>query len=82
MRSPKTGGVIESLKKRVRGGRDSTVTYQGVKNHYLRMMLGGHEEEDEAVKELDAVHAGDAHVKEHAEEDREGDEFEYGGKHH
>lgn len=46
------------------------------------MMFGGHEEEDESVKELDAVHAGDAHVKEHAKEDREGDEFEYGGKHH
>ena len=41
-------------------------------------MLAGHEEEADAVHELQAAQRGHAHVQEHAQDDRVGDEPEHG----
>ena len=44
---------------------------------YIRLVLFGHEKEQNAVKELNAVEGGHAHVQEHTVQDGHGDEFQY-----
>ena len=46
------------------------------------MVLDRHEEEEDAVEELDPVDRGHAHVEEDAEENGRGDELEDGGQGH
>lgn len=41
--------------------------------HVVGLVLGGHEHDEDAVKELEALEGGHAHVEEHAEQHRHGD---------
>ena len=43
---------------------------------HWRVVLHRHETETDSVKELDAVHAGDAHVQEDTKENGKGDKLE------
>ena len=49
---------------------------------HLRMVFHGHEEQRDAIEELDSVDGADAHVEEDSEQDCEGHQLEDGGQPH